>query len=139
MHLHDSHRLIAGHQDVWHARGPHASQDTVEAVDGVHLTQLAVGEQMSVQHFHIEPGAMVPEHSHPHEQVGYVARGTLTFMVPDADGKSPEFKDEVGYEEFVVAPETPTAFPVANRTQPETEGPNPNWQDWWADERRLSG
>ena len=60
---------------------PHASRETVEAVDGVHLTQLAVGERMSVQHFHFEPGADVPEHSHPHEQVGFVASGTLTFTV----------------------------------------------------------
>jgi len=32
----------------------HSATETVEAVEGVHLTQLAVGEEMSVQHFHIE-------------------------------------------------------------------------------------
>ncbi|MFB6073612.1 MAG: cupin domain-containing protein, partial [Haloarculaceae archaeon] len=47
---------------------PHAARETVEAAEGVHLTQLAVGERMSVQHFHIEPGARVPEHDHRHEQ-----------------------------------------------------------------------
>ncbi|MFB6075465.1 MAG: cupin domain-containing protein, partial [Haloarculaceae archaeon] len=31
--------------------------------------------------FHIEPGARVPEHDHRHEQVGYVERGTFTFVV----------------------------------------------------------
>jgi len=49
--------------------------------DGVHLSQLVVGEHTSVQHFHIEPGAVVPEHSHHHEQAGFVASGTLTFVV----------------------------------------------------------
>ncbi|MDS0278316.1 cupin domain-containing protein [Halomicroarcula sp. S1AR25-4] len=69
---------------------PQAASETVEVVDGVHLTQMAAGEAMSVQHFHIEPSAVVPEHSHPHEQVGYVITGTLTF--------------EVDGEEFVVGP-----------------------------------
>jgi len=54
---------------------------TVEAVQGCHLTQLAAGERTSVQHFHIEPGATVPRHSHEHEQAGYVVRGTLTFLL----------------------------------------------------------
>ena len=58
-----------------------AEGDTVEVVEGVHLTQLVVGGEMSGQHFHIEPGASVPEHSHEHEQVGIVTRGTLTFLV----------------------------------------------------------
>ena len=53
----------------------------VEAVPGVHLTQLAAGEEMSVQRFRIEPGATVPEHDHHHEQTGYVVSGTLTFTV----------------------------------------------------------
>jgi quercetin dioxygenase-like cupin family protein len=59
----------------------HSARQTVEAVEGVHLTQLAVGEEMSVQHFHFEPGASVPEHDHHHEQVGYVSSGTFTFIV----------------------------------------------------------
>lgn len=58
-----------------------SEREAVEAVDGVHLAQLAAGEEMSIQHFHVEPGAEVPEHSHPHEQVGYVYNGALTFIV----------------------------------------------------------
>lgn len=60
---------------------PLATPETVEAVEGVHLTQLAVGAETSIQHFRIEPGATVPEHSHHHEQTGYVFSGTLTFEV----------------------------------------------------------
>ncbi len=62
---------------------PEAARETVEAVDGVHLAQLAVGERMSVQHFRIEPAATVPEHDHPHEQVGFIYGGTLTFVLAD--------------------------------------------------------
>jgi len=58
-----------------------ADGETVEVVDGVHLTQLAGGSEMSIQAFHVEPGATVPEHDHHHEQAGYVTSGTLTFLV----------------------------------------------------------
>ena len=37
-----------------------ADRTTVEAVDRVHLTQLAVGDRTSIQGFEIEAGATVP-------------------------------------------------------------------------------
>jgi len=74
-----------------------SERDVVEAVDGVDLAQLAAGEQMSVQHFHVEPGAVVPEHDHPHEQAGFIYNGALTFLV---DGE--EFV--VGTDESYVIP-----------------------------------
>jgi quercetin dioxygenase-like cupin family protein len=55
--------------------------EAVEAVDGVHLSQLAAGERTSVQQFYIEPGRSVPEHDHEHEQAGYITAGALTFLV----------------------------------------------------------
>ena len=66
---------------------------TVEAVDRVHLTQLAVGDRTSIQGFEIGAGATVPEHSHRHEQTGFVYEGELTFLfdgdaVPVAVGES---------------------------------------------------
>jgi quercetin dioxygenase-like cupin family protein len=58
-----------------------SDEASTEAVEGVHLKLLAGGTEANVQHFHIEPGAVVPEHSHPNEQLGYVASGTLDFHV----------------------------------------------------------
>ena len=52
-----------------------------EVLDGVELAQLAAGERMSVQHFDIGPGAVVGEHSHEHEQAGYLFEGELVFTV----------------------------------------------------------
>jgi len=52
-----------------------------EVVDGVHIAPLVTGERTSVQHFHIEPRAVVLEHSHDNEQVGFVAQGAFTFFV----------------------------------------------------------
>ena len=62
---------------------PLDESEEVEVLDGVHLAQLAAGEQTSVQHFRIEPGATVPMHSHHHEQSGFVSDGEATFVLED--------------------------------------------------------
>lgn len=62
-----------------------ADTEAVEAVENVHLRQLAAGERTSIQSFEIEPGATVPEHSHHHEQTGFVYEGELTFLVGDEE------------------------------------------------------
>jgi len=62
----------------------HVTQvEAMEAVDGVDISFMVTGDRMSVLHYHIEPGAAVPEHSHPHEQVGYVISGQGEFSGPD--------------------------------------------------------
>lgn len=48
-----------------------SDSDAPEVLDGVKLAQLAAGDRMSVQHFNIDPGALVVDHSHEHEQAGY--------------------------------------------------------------------
>ncbi len=58
--------------------------ESTEAADGVHLALMAGTDSMNVQHFEIEPGAVVEEHSHPHEQTGFIYEGTVTF-VSDGD------------------------------------------------------
>ncbi len=62
------------------------TDDTFEETEvepGVHLAQLVAGEETSVQHVRMEPGARVPEHSHHHEQVGFIYAGELTFRLED--------------------------------------------------------
>lgn len=60
---------------------PEDAIEATEAVEAVHLKLLAGGERANVQHFEVEAGATVPEHSHPHEQLGYMLSGELTFIV----------------------------------------------------------
>jgi quercetin dioxygenase-like cupin family protein len=112
-------------------RVPLDAVDSTEAVPGVHLAQLAVGEAMSVQHFHIEAGEDVPVHSHPHEQTGYIVEGELTFLVGD-DG-----------EEVVVGPGDSYVIPSEEAHGAENRGDvgvkgvdifsppraNPDWQE----------
>ncbi len=110
----------------------HVSDETVETaepVEGVHLTFLAAGEHANIQHFRIEPGAVVPEHSHPHEQLGYVVSGTLTFHVGGT-----EVAVEAG-DSYHFAGDEPHA--AENRGQDIVEGidifspprTNPDWAD----------
>jgi len=55
--------------------------EEVEAEPGVFLAQLATGDEMSIQHLRMAPGAVIPEHSHHHEQVGFVYEGRQTFVL----------------------------------------------------------
>ena len=47
---------------------------------GVHITTCAA-EKMMLSHVDLEPGSVVAEHSHPHEQVGMVLAGKAIFHI----------------------------------------------------------
>lgn len=103
--------------------------EAVEAVDGVFLAQGAVGEETSIQRFEIEPGATVPEHDHPHEQIGMITEGSIAFVV---DGE--ERVVEAG-DTYVIPGGEPHA--AANRGDEPVVGydifspprANPDWQE----------
>jgi quercetin dioxygenase-like cupin family protein len=42
---------------------------------------IAEGQQMTVSLVEMDPHAAIPEHSHPHEQVGYMIEGEAEFVV----------------------------------------------------------
>lgn len=54
--------------------------DAVETVDDVFLKQLAVNEEVSAQQLRFAPGAVVSEHSHRHERLGYLVSGRAVFI-----------------------------------------------------------
>ena len=110
-------------------KDPLSDHEPTEAVEGVHLSQLAIGEHASIQHFHIEPGAVVPEHDHHHEQLGYIFNGVLTFVVdgeevdvgPD-DSYYLESNEPHGAENWGDVPVTGIDIFCPPR-------PNPDWMD----------
>lgn len=51
-----------------------------ELVPGVFMKPLAYGEKSMLCEFHINQGAVIPAHRHPHEQTGYLVRGRLRFF-----------------------------------------------------------
>ncbi|MFH0844542.1 MAG: cupin domain-containing protein, partial [Pseudomonadota bacterium] len=44
--------------------------------EGVRIRVIA-GQKMTMGFFYLEPDAIVPEHSHPHEQMGTVLKGSV--------------------------------------------------------------
>ena len=49
---------------------------------GVHITTCAA-EKMMMSVVDLEPGSVVEEHSHPHEQVGLLLEGKAVFYIGD--------------------------------------------------------
>jgi quercetin dioxygenase-like cupin family protein len=104
-------------------------EGSTEVLDGVKLAQLAAGERMSVQHFVIEPGALVDDHSHEHEQAGYLFEGSVLFTV---DGE--EYRIEAG-DSYVIPGDAVHSAEV--RGEEAAVGvelfspprPNPPWAD----------
>ena len=60
-----------------------SSAKPVEMLPGVVRRTLSDGERMMLIEVTIENGAVVPLHSHPHEQVGYLVSGRLLFELGD--------------------------------------------------------
>ena len=54
------------------------SQHTI--FPGVNIFTTA-GQQMMISLVEFEPGAVVPPHAHPHEQMGMLLEGDLTFTI----------------------------------------------------------
>jgi quercetin dioxygenase-like cupin family protein len=45
------------------------------------------GERLSLAIVELDPGSVVAEHRHPHEQLGMVLRGSVRFRVGDEEGE----------------------------------------------------
>lgn len=72
-------------------------RDRVEVSDGVHLSDLATGENVCMKHWRVDPGETLPTHRHEHEQIGFVISGRLVALVED--------------EEYVLEPGDSYLFP----------------------------
>jgi quercetin dioxygenase-like cupin family protein len=102
--------------------------ETVEVSGGVFLTQLAIGERMSIQHLRMEPGGEVPMHDHHHEQLGFVYGGTQTFLLADDE----EVHIEAGESYFLESEEPHAAVNVGDETMYAIDifsppRPDPSW------------
>jgi quercetin dioxygenase-like cupin family protein len=60
-----------------------------EVVPGVENSRFGEGSEMSLIRYEISPGERVPEHSHPHEQVGYVLAGHPTVIQAEQTTMAP--------------------------------------------------
>jgi quercetin dioxygenase-like cupin family protein len=61
---------------------------TVSELSGTEMLPGVVRRAVYLDHammtfFHFEPGSVVPEHAHPHEQITYVLEGAMRFTLGD--------------------------------------------------------
>ena len=61
----------------------HGSARPVEMFSGVVRRTLTDGDRMMLIEVTLEAGAVVPSHTHPHEQTGYLISGRMRFEVGD--------------------------------------------------------
>jgi len=52
-----------------------------ELITGVHLKTMVYGTKTLLTEVRFEKGALIPAHSHPHEQTGYLVSGQMDFLV----------------------------------------------------------
>lgn len=67
------------------------SEET-EVAEGLLASQIVAGEDMNIQHASFEPGAVLEEHSHQHEQITFVYEGEFDIVI-DGDRHTMETGD----------------------------------------------
>jgi quercetin dioxygenase-like cupin family protein len=55
--------------------------DSRQLIEGVELSTLVHGEKTLMGQFKAAKGSVIPAHSHPHEQTGFMISGKLRFNV----------------------------------------------------------
>ena len=66
-----------------------SSATPVEMLPGVVRRTLTEGERMMLIEVTLQQGAVVPLHTHPHEQIGYLASGRLLWELATSVVSSP--------------------------------------------------
>jgi quercetin dioxygenase-like cupin family protein len=51
------------------------------ALDGIDRKTLVYGERTLMTEFRLHKGAVLPRHSHPHEQTGYLVKGRIRLFI----------------------------------------------------------
>jgi len=47
-------------------------RDSIPHLEGIKYKTLTFGDRTSLSEFSLDKGSVIPKHSHPHEQTGYV-------------------------------------------------------------------
>ena len=55
-----------------------------DVLDKIRQKTLVYGEKTLLAEFRLEQGAVLPKHSHPHEQTGYLVAGRLDLTIGEA-------------------------------------------------------
>jgi len=82
----------------------------VEMMPGVTRRTLTSSESMMLIDVVLEEGAVVPWHSHPHEQIGYLASGRVLFELGD------ERRELAAGDSWLVPPDVPHQVTALERS-----------------------
>lgn len=52
-------------------------------IEGITQKTLVYGEKTLMTEFHLKRGSVLPRHSHPHEQTGYLVSGKIRLQIED--------------------------------------------------------
>jgi len=61
--------------------GKHSINNYTAVLDGIQIKTLCHGDSMLMSEFLLQKGAILPEHSHPNEQAGYLVKGKIRLFI----------------------------------------------------------
>ena len=61
----------------------HSDQNFHIAMEGIQIKTLVLGEATLMTKFKLSKNALVPRHSHPYEQTGYLISGTIVLHIEE--------------------------------------------------------
>ena len=79
----------------------HDDVPPIEMFPGVSRRTLNAGERTSIHEIQIAAGCVVPMHTHPHEQIGYLVSGRVEFELGD------ETKELSAGDSWIIPSEVP--------------------------------
>lgn len=50
-------------------------------IDGIEMKTFVYGENSLLTRFHLKKGSLLPRHSHPHEQTGFLVSGKMNLFI----------------------------------------------------------
>ena len=98
----------------------------LEQLTGDISRRLITGENMMIAHVYLDKGAVVPEHRHHNEQITYVLKGALKFLL----GEDQETEVIVRAGEVLTIPPNLPHSAVALEDTLDVDVFNPPRQDW---------
>lgn len=60
-----------------------STEGYIPAIEKIKMKTLAYGDKTLMSEFRMQKGALLPQHSHPHEQTGYLVSGKIQLTIGD--------------------------------------------------------
>jgi len=64
--------------------GTNSEKGYTETIEGIRIKTLCYGDSMLMTEFLLRKDTILPEHSHPNEQTGYLVKGNIRLFIGDA-------------------------------------------------------